>query len=106
MSSIQEQVREIEDEISENNNTENFFLRYTEIGNSEYVDIIVNTHEIYIRIELWNSDDDIRKWIIKNGEDQYEDFKTFLKRKVMDVLHYIAEFKSILNHEKCKEEKN
>jgi hypothetical protein len=94
MINIKDAINSIQDEIYSKSACENFFLRYTEEGNIEAVTLVIYMYSMNIEILLWNSENEEREWI--GDKNDYEDFKTFLLRKINEVKMSLTELKSII----------
>ena len=92
---IKEQLDDVQEQIFEHNNSNNFLLRYTEEGFVSAITLVIYQFGMDIEVQLWNSENEEREWIEECND--YEYFKTFLQRKVSDCLHSFTELKSILN---------
>lgn len=91
MKSIQEIVKELGDKIVNNGS---FFLEYSEIGYVESVKLHLYDNDMVIKVNLWDSDNEQRRYIEEINE--YEDFEIFLKRKTNECLSMFLELKQIL----------
>lgn len=96
MSDVKEHIDNIQEEIfDKRTNNENFFLRYTIEGFVESVSLIIYMFSMNIEISLWNSENEERKWV--EEDNNYEDFKPFLLRKINETQISLNELKLILN---------
>lgn len=92
MIKIQEQVKEIQEEIFSKSN--DIILSYTEHGYVKSVKLHFYLSDLVIDVDLWNDQDDSRKF---NEEDNdYEDFKVFIRRKVEECIESFKELRFIL----------
>ncbi len=95
MNNIKEQIDKIQEEIDSKTNGENFYLRYIEEGFVQAISLIVYMYSMNIEISLWNSENEEREWVEETND--YEDFKTFLLRKINEAQMSLIELNSIIN---------
>lgn len=85
MTTIQQQVDDIQNKLyGDKHDYENYFLEYATIGSVESVSIVILENDAQLRISLWNSENEERRWV--ECIDDYEPFEVFLKRRIKESI--------------------
>lgn len=84
MKNIQDQVSCIQEKMTDRTYGNKYFLRYSEEGYTQAVTLVLLVSDMRIEVDLWNSENEERKWIEKIND--YESFETLLVRKIKDSI--------------------
>lgn len=95
MSEIQNIVKAIQEKFFDNTATEDkYLLRYTEEAYIEAVELIVYEKDFQMKIQLWDSENEVREWI--EEESDYEPFEDFLRKRLGKCVQSLCTAKIIL----------
>ena len=94
MKNIREIVDEIQDLFFKYKEDTPYFLRYTQEGYVDSVELIAYFENVNVEIHLWDSENESRKWLEEIND--YTDFKDHIIQQLNTVLKEITQIKKII----------
>lgn len=99
MEDIEKAIKNIQEKLYNDPNTDNkVFLSYTKVGFVEIVELVINTDTVNVTSPFWHSENNSLEW--DEVEHKYEDFESFLLRRLEDCITSFNLIKMALNENK------